>query len=285
MRVNTIISVLLMLALTLSNGALSTMAQDSQPVESPQSTPELPEPLRAALNSVEDFSFSFANPGFFAVLEYVKTMSDTPGLSDDARFVDDWTALLERSADFRGLPVTIEGVVGKNKAWQFEQPQYKHLGPVWQLELSKRGQPLAATVILTQNAADVPVGSLIRVTGYFVMIRQYHGANQKTLQAALLVGHGPTLISRAAPPAAASKLTDHAAGLIIAALAAAVILWLIVRRSAAKTTHDVRSLHASRPAPLNLSDDLARWASHARESQDESVGNDYTPDSERPSFD
>lgn len=246
-----------------------TAAGHIQAETAPQPNGELPEAVRSALQTVKDFSFSFAEPGFYAVLNHVKTITVIPEESGPARVVEKWTELLERPADYRGLPITIQGVVGHNKTWRFQQPEQEHLGQVWQLELSGVGQPLSATVILSENSSDVPIGALIRVTGYFVMIRQYYGASGQVLQAALLVGHGPTSITRFAKATPANKITNRAAGVIIVALAAGAILWLILRRHSAGQRTDPHTLHATRAAPLNLAEDLARWAAHTPELQDD----------------
>ena len=276
MRVSPIVFVLLTLAPIsgLEPDSAAAQAPPTQPTSAPND--ELPAAVLEALQSVSDFAFNFDNPGFYAVLEYVKTMPGEPDASNETRVVADWSALLERPSDFRGRPITIEGVVGRNKAWRFEQPERRHLGELWQLELSAPGWPLTTTVILTENTADVPVGTVIRVTGYFVMIRQYYGSDQRVRQAALLVGHGPTLVA-SAPSPVATQLSNRAAGLIVVALAAAVIVWMILRRSAARRPGDVHVLRAGRPAPLNLSDDLSRWASDAPELQDDSENDAPAP--------
>jgi hypothetical protein len=188
---------------------MGASAQSSQPAT------ELPEDVQAALATIEDFSFSFAQPGFYAVLEYVKSMSGSPGQARTAVVIDDWTTLLERPADFRGLPVAIEGIVGRNKVWAFEQQERRHLGPVWQLELWQADQPVAATVILTDNADSIPIGAKIGVTGYFVMIRQYHSGTRQVRQAALLVGHGPTLVSEAGTREQARPVSNVIVGLMV----------------------------------------------------------------------
>jgi hypothetical protein len=228
--------------------------------QSSRSGGELPEHVRAALAAIEDFSFSFAQPGFHAVLEYVKTMGGSPGQAGAAVVIDDWTALLERPADFRGLPVTIEGLVGRNKSWRFEQEERRHLGPVWQLELWRPDQPIAATVILTDDADDIPIGATIRVTGYFVMIRQYHSDTKQVRQAALLVGHGPTLVTRTGAAQTTRSASNLIVGLLVTATAALLITWVLLRRSVGKTRPASTTPRASAAAPMSLADDLAAWA-------------------------
>lgn len=234
--------------------ALGAHAQSSQPAD------ELPEDVQAALEEIEDFSFSFAQPGFYAVLEYVKSMTGSPGQTRAAVAIDDWTALLERPADFRGLPVTIEGIVGRNKVWAFEQEERRGLGPVWQLELWRADQPIAATVILTDEADDIPIGATIEVTGYFVMIRQYHSGTRQVRQAALLVGHGPTLVSEVGTREQTRPVSSIVVGLIVTATAALLVTWVLLRRSVGRTRASGTTLRASSAAPMSLADDLAAWA-------------------------
>ena len=244
-------------ALSLLAAALSTLgafAQNSRPAN------ELPDDVQAALETIEDFSFSFSQPGFYAVLEHVKTMSGSPGQAREAVLIDDWTALLERPADFRGLPVAIEGIVGRNKAWRFEQEQHRHLGTVWQLELWRADQPIAATLILTDDASDIPVGATIRVTGYFVLIRQYHSGTRQIRQAALLVGHGPTLVSQTAAPTRTRSASSSLVGMVVAVTLALLVVWILLRRSVVRTRRTTGALRASRPAPVSLADELAAWA-------------------------
>jgi len=241
--------------------AVPTSAQTTQPAD--VSTP--PEVV-AALEDVEDFSLSFSNPGFYAVLDYVHVMSGTPGLNHDAVVLDDWTALLERPADFRGLVVCIEGIVGRNKTWRLLQPRYRHVGQVWQLELRRSGQPTTATVILTENADDIPVGAEIRVTGYFVMIRQYYGKNNRLHQAALIVGHGPSVVTRLAPDQPRKPAAGFITGGAVAATAALLVVWLLLRGSLGKPRRQGQTPRSTGPASLDLSTDLAQWA--ARESEE-----------------
>ncbi len=258
-------------ALSLLAAALSTLsasAQSSRPAE------ELPEEVRAVLSGVEDFSFSFSQPGFHAVLEHVKTMSGSPGQAREAVSIDDWTTLLERPADFRGLPVTIEGIVGRNKAWRFEQEQHRHLGAVWQLELWRADQPIAATLILTDDASDIPIGATIRVTGYFVLIRQYHSGTRQVRQAALLVGHGPMLVSQTAAPPSRRPISRGIVGMVVAVTLALLVIWMLLRRSAARTRRTTGTLRASHPAPVSLADDLAAWAEKEPQPPPEEDGHD-----------
>lgn len=237
----------------------SALAQTTQPA------PELPEQVHAELRPVEDFSFSFAQPGFYALLEHLKTTRQSPGHARQPLEIDDWTTLLERPADFRGLPITIEGLVGRNKVWRFQQEQYRHLGTVWQLELWRSDQPIAATLILTDDATDIPVGATLRVTGYFVMIRQYYSEAKRLRHSALLVAHGPTLVSQTVARPRARSTANWILGLVITGTAALLVIWFLLRRSVGRTRRTTQTLRASTRAPVSLADDLAAWAAEEPE--------------------
>lgn len=235
-------------------------AQTTAPADS-QPSAELPAEVSRALATIEDFSFEFGQPGFYTVLEHVKTTSRSPGHTRTPIEVEDWTVLLERPADFRGAPITIEGRVGRNKAWRFEGQQHRQLGTVWQLELQRPDQPIACTVILSNEAGDIPINATIRVTGYFVMIRQYYSRTNRLRQAALVVADGPTLVSLAAPAAASGERRDWLVGVVVGATAGLVVIWMLLRRSVTRSRHTPHALQPSGRAPMSLADDLATWAS------------------------
>lgn len=241
-------------------GACAAIAagQSSQPATA--STPgwELPAEVRAALDQTQDFAFNFDQPGFYAVLQHVKGSPRSPGFAQTPIEVNNWQDLLERPNDFRGRPITIEGIVGRGKA-PYQLQRFPQLGELWQLELWREDQPVACTLILTEQAADIPVNALIQVTGYFVMIRQYYGRSKRVQQAALLVATGPTSISRSAPRFAVESTPDWP-WMLGAVLLGLLITIILLRRSAGGGRRDVRALRAAHPAPLDLADDLAAWA-------------------------
>ncbi len=239
----------------------SAAAQTSEPATQAEGW-ELPESVRAALTQARDFAFDFDQPGFYAALEYVKRSPRSPGYMQTPVEVTDWRDLLERPNDFRGRPVTIMGVVGRNKA-PYALESRPELGLVSQLELSRADQPLACTVIFTENVADIPLNATVTVTGYFVMIRAYYGPSKRVQQAALLVAAGPTTVDRSVPRAAQTGALDWRwpVGVIAVGL---VITVLLLRRPFRAGGRDYRSLRASHEAPVNLADDLARWADRER---------------------
>jgi len=227
---------------------------------------ELPEDVRAALADTQDFVFNFDQPGFYAVTAFVRGSPRSPGFAQTPLEVNNWCDLLERPGEYRGRPVSIEGLVGHNKG-PYALHTRPELGTVSQLELYRHDQPLACTVILTTPAADIPVGATVQVTGYFVMIRQYHGPSGRVQQAALLVGAGPTRIDFGTARHGGADPADWRwmAGAAVLGLLIAIVL--VRRAGQTGRRRDMRELRARRDAPVSLADDLARWAE--RESPDD----------------
>jgi hypothetical protein len=221
---------------------------------------ELPEEVRGALAQTQDFALHFDQPGFYAVLEYVKHSPHSPGAVQKPIAVADWRDLLERPNDFRGRPVTVTGVVGRNKD-PYILESHRELGLITQLELERADQPLTCTLILTGSAADIPLQATLTATGYFVMIRNYYGPSKRVQQAALIVAAGPTTVDRTVPRATVSGLADWRwiAGAIAAGL---VITLLLLWRATASGRRDYRELRARQGAPTSVADDLAQWAEH-----------------------
>lgn len=228
-------------------------------------TEELPPDVLERLGRVADFSYDFDEPGYYALLGFVRASTRPPGSAYPPTVVADWRELVERPSDFRGLAVTIEGVVGRNKA-PYMHGRHPELGQVWQVELSRPDQAPAFTVIFTSDVSDLPVGDTIRVTGYFVKVYRYPTRSQTPGLAALVVAPGPTVVSRPAPHSENAASLDWR-WLTVAIVAALIATVILLRRSARGGRHDVTALRARQPAPLSLADDLEQWAQ--REQSDE----------------
>ena len=231
-------------------------AQESQPTSHPAGAEELPERIITLLNNVEDFSYDFDLPAYYALFEFVQHSPQPPGFAREPIVANDWRELIERPADFRGLPITIEGVIGRNKD-PYTHSRHPELGQVWQVELRRHDQSTSCTVIFTSDVSDLPLGATIRVTGYFVKINSYPTKSGTPGLAALLVAPGPTEVSRPAP--ATSQGLDWR-WMTVAIVVALVVTVILLRRSTRPARHDASSLRASHAAPLNLADDLADWA-------------------------
>jgi hypothetical protein len=218
---------------------------------------ELPAKVRDALAHIDDLVLNFDQPGFYAVLDFVRRSPQAPGFAQPPVVVSDWRTFLERPASLRGLAVTIEGVVGANK------DPYRIAGSegfVSQLELSRPGQPVNVTLILTPAAPDIPLGATIEVTGYFVMVRRYYGASRETYEAAVIVAPGPTSIGRALPAAPAVDNGLNWRWALGGVFGGLLLTWLLLRRAGRSSRTDVRTLQARSAAPQHLADELERWA-------------------------
>ncbi len=268
-----------------TTGPAATATTETGPAETaPATSPavewELPEAVRTALAQVQDFAFNFDQPGFLAVLAYAKTSPRSPGFAQTPLAVTDWRDLLERPGDFRGRPVTVTGIIGRNKD-PYRLAGHPELGYVTQVELRRDDQPLACTLILTEGAGDVPVNATVQVTGYFVMIRQYYGPSNRVQQAALLVAPGPSSITWQPPQQPAAEGPDWR--WMLGAVAIGVLITIVLlRRTASGGRHDVHELRARRAAPVSLADDLDEWAKRERPDSSAS-GDEPRPPNDEPS--
>lgn len=232
-------------------------AQETPPATPPPAS-DLPAHVARALGEIRDFAFNFDHEGFYLLVDHVRTEPEPE--PEAVHPIDDWRVLLERPSEFRGRWVEIEGLVGRNRGYTILRPGGVGT-PVWQLELGGTAeQPIACTLVLTQPADDVPLGARIRAAGRFVMIRQYFDPANRPRPAALIVGRGPTMVWRAAPAQVRPPRANWT--WVVAGLAAGLLVaWVLLRRAtASQPPSDPHGLHASRAAPMNLSQDLATWA-------------------------
>ncbi len=211
---------------------------------------DLPDAVRAALERTVDFTPNFDQPGYWATLAHVAAVG-TP-LPSDGIVLDDWAALVERPSDFRGRPLHVAGLVGFNKGPYIHQSR-PELGRVWQLELRRPGAPATITLICTRDVGEIPLGASVEAVGYFVLTREWKPGQY----AAVLVARAPTRIATIAPPIHTQRWPWVAGGVAVGLLLAVVLLRGAARRSRRTDPH---RLSASRPAPIDLSDDLAAWS-------------------------
>ncbi len=240
----------------------SALAQEVRPVTSPSSAAarELPADVLIKLDQIEDFALRFDHPGFYALLRYVNRSGEAPGSRFAATDVEDWRTVLEKPGEFRGRAITVEGTVGRSSSWRPTTAETSDIGLVWQWELERADQPVACTVILTEDVGDVPLGAKVRVTGYFAMVRQYYTRQNRVAPALLIVAQGPSSISRVA----FNSLPTGTAGTwgiggVCAALLAGVVAWRVLRRRDTART-DLHTLRPEHAAPVNLSSEIAEWA-------------------------
>lgn len=182
-----------------------------------------------ALTATTDYAFDYAQPGFYAMLDHLREAPLAPPC-DAAQNIADWRMLLDRSSQFRGVPVIIEGVIRRNSSWKHTRPEQEKYGAVWELQLQNADQPLIAKVILTDNADDLPIGASIRVCAYFLMIQQYYSETNHLRQAAILVGRAPSAVISTTPVAPPTK--SLALPALIAIAVGGLLAWWLIRRSA-----------------------------------------------------
>jgi len=240
---------------------------ESAPTPTTQTTTEeLPAAVRAKLADIEDFAFDYDNPGYYALLEFVKHSTHSPGFAVPPIDVPDWREIVERPSAFRGLPITIEGVVGRNKN-PYKNRGHEDLGFVWQVELSRPNEPISCTVIFTDDASDLPLGATIQVTGYFVQVRRIASNSPQPQLALLLVAQGPSQVSQPAPRKDATIDWRWPVGAVVLGLVVAIVM---LRRAGGHERTDLHTLRASHEAPLNLAEDLEQWAQSEADDADDS---------------
>ncbi|MCA9242894.1 MAG: hypothetical protein KDA32_02975 [Phycisphaerales bacterium] len=200
---------------------------------------KLPAKIQAQLADVRDFEFAYGNEAFFAVLRYVADRDTS--LPVDAQLIDDWRALLERPADFRGEVVQIEGVVRRNTGWRPKREDLHPIGEVSELQLTRNGAPLICKAILTESNADLPIGATIQLSAVFVMIESYRGERTgDTRHAAILVGQAPHIVSAptvAEPPAPRSNRSVLLVGAVIGGVGTAILIMARARGAGSSDKH------------------------------------------------
>ncbi len=216
---------------------------------------ELPAAVLAELADITDFTYDFDHPGFYAVVAHVRTQSRTPGAVRPPLEISDWRALVERPANYRGLPLTLAGTVGRNKD-AYTLPRRPELGTLHQLELTQPGQAVTCTLVCTQEVGDLPLGAEVRVTGYFVKINQFPRATGTPGLSVLLVAPGPTHVSRSAAGRASGPDWRWMVGAVVAGLA---LTFVLLRRTRAREPVDLAGLRAQHDPPVTRADELAQW--------------------------
>src|SRR5262245_43879806 len=208
------------------------VAQAQEPTSTASS--ELPDIVKAALAKVSDFSFSYDGDGLIALLSHLKASGKSPGYVREPVAVARWADLLEHPADFRGVPVTVTGVVGRNSAWRFQQPEHQALGAVHELQISRDDQPIICKLVFTQDVGDVAVGASVTATGYFLTIQQFYGESNRLHQAAVLVGLGPTQVTHTAARPESSMNSTQILGVLGALTLGLIVAWFLLRKAATR---------------------------------------------------
>lgn len=239
----------------------------------------LPADLQQALDAVEDHTPSYDSPAFYALLGYVKNA--TLHFDPDAPPLKDWQVLIERPASFRGRPVTVEGRVGRNSSYQFERDEYKHLGPVTELQIANPGVPVSCRLVLTNDASDIPLGATVRVTGYFLMAHQHLAPNKRPIHAAVIIAKGPLQVTttRTRPPLMPQPGWTWLIGALIVG---GIVGWIMLRQTAAENRADLRALQARTPPAENVAEEFREWAATAEELANDARGGEPQPPAGKP---
>lgn len=232
-------------------------------------TRKLPAGVASELGKLQDFSFSYSQPGFYALIEQIKS-SGFSTERESPLVIDRWTDLLERSADYRGRLITITGVIGRNSPWQLIDERYCDIGPVWELQLRSPQHPILCKCILLGDASDLPLGASVTVTGRFVMIQQYYGESKRLGHAALMIGIGPSVVIQSASAKPTVESNTPSPAFLVTVGGGLLVAFVIVRRAARPRATPLEAHRSPHPAPFSLADDLARWAGtddHARHNE------------------
>lgn len=233
---------------------------------------ELPAALQQQLTELRDYELNFGQPPFYALLAHLQHSPAAPGRYQQPLTADDIPDLLARPGDFRGYPVRIHGTVGRSSSWKRNQGTAAGR-PVWQLELQVPDSPVAATLILTESAADLPLGAEIEATAYFALVRSYYDTRQRLRHALLLVGHAPDQVTVRAPRPPEPAPAWPAAVALSTGVAA--LLWILVRRWSRRGV-TARPQRNPKPAAFSVADDFQSWAAEDDPAgQDETVRDDH----------
>lgn len=143
---------------------------------------------RRLLAGLRDDAFTFDDPAFYWFCRWVRQDRDVSRYkprSDEGPI--EWRFLMERPGDYRGELVTIEGKLLRRES--FEVPNREGVGRLTQCDLTRPGTRAVCTAILTDPGAEAPIGSIVRVRGYFIKNRSFRTTTNDA-------GAGPLIVSR-----------------------------------------------------------------------------------------
>jgi hypothetical protein len=241
--------------MSLSSAFLTSMAVTAR---GQQATDDLAHAAKL-LEDVRDNVFSFDDPAFYWFCRYVASgKADAALAGKESPESLPWSMLIERPSDYRGKPVVIEGTLQSARA--FDVTNREGLGRLYQCELSETGTHALCTVICTQEPAEVPLRSRVRVKGYFIKVRAYQTSAGES-------GAGPLIVARnlhlLTSPAAGPPRSGSSTALnrwLIPGIALLAILWLWLRRAATRRSAARESHLSGRPgarAATGTDDDFA----------------------------
>ncbi len=229
---------------------------------------------RRLLEDVEDHVFSFDDPAFYWFCRWVREDGDSAAyIASPQDEPVDWRFLMERPSDYRGELVTIEGKLLRREA--FEVPNREGVGRLTQCDLTDVGTRAVCTAILTEGSAQAPIGSQVRVRGYFIKIRSFKTTAGDT-------GIGPLIVTRdlerfaapGGPPDSSDRMTLMYKWLI-GAIGVLGLLWVATRRMSRLRSQESGLTHASSLGKITETDEDFEWLT---DSTPEGKGGDRNDD-------
>lgn len=203
------------------------------PIAAAQEAPDDLAHAARLLDAVKDNVFSFDDPAFYWFCRYVAAGKADAALADENK--NDplpWKMLLERPGDFRGKPVCIEGYVQTIQA--FDVSNREGIGRLYQCELAEAGTRALCAVICTEEPANLPLRSRVRVQGFFIKVRAFQTNNGE-------IGAGPLIVAKRVRPVIPSATGIPGGGpgntverWMIPSVALLAVIWLLLRRMARK---------------------------------------------------
>jgi hypothetical protein len=209
-----------------------TAAQQSPSTSGPVASPEDDwEHGRRLLQGVRDDVFSFDDPAFYWLCQFVRRHANGPELRASVSETPiDGALLLERPNAFRGRVVTIEGILRAKRS--YEVSNRRDTGLLHQYEVALPGGLMCAVVSPGEEFGG-PVGQSIRAKGYFLKTRRFrtaagHEASGPVLIAPKLRNIGLTVATQR--PSEKTSATSW----LLGGTAALAIFWLLLRRTQAR---------------------------------------------------
>lgn len=229
--------------------------------------PVRPEPdiamAKGLFDQFVDGTFSFDDEAFFWLCAQVRTNSARRELlAASSESPTPVRQMMERPADFRGLPVVVEGILRSREEYEIRgRPE---LGRMTQLELSVPGSRAIMTVVCTERAGGVSAGMAVRATGYFLKLRQFRTTDGQVGAGVVLVTNGmvratrPEMSGATESQGAWSRVRDE---WVFAGITALLVVWLLIRRRmrgipASRSTSAMRS---ASPGPAATGDSDFAW--------------------------
>jgi hypothetical protein len=171
-------------------------------------------------------------------------------------------ALLSQPDEYRGVPVTVSGIVKKISGFSVPRSNVVGLDRFWVVDIYQEidsFEPPWFAIVLSQDPGTLSEGDRIRVKGYFFKIRDWESAsyNPTTKSSSLYTYQAPIIVGRTYElmPHQAKGPVDNSQtiGMMIGGMAGlgmlALMVVLFIRRQSARN----RALRQATPSTEELS--------------------------------